>query len=42
MVVAFDDRIYRMGDGLAVNRATMSKFGVVLGELALFFKREPD
>ncbi len=41
VVVTFDDRIYRMGDGLAVNRATMSKWGVMLGELALFFKREP-
>jgi hypothetical protein len=41
MAVTFDDRIYRMGEELAVNRATMSKLGVVLGELALFFKREP-
>ena len=42
VVVAFNDRIYRMGDGLAVNRATMSKWGVTLGELALFFERKPS
>lgn len=38
--VDFDDRIYRIGDGLAVNRATMSKWGVKLGEVSLFFRRE--
>lgn len=41
LVVAFDDRIYRMGDTIAVNRATMSKWGVKLGELSLFFQRIP-
>lgn len=40
IVVTFDDRIYRFGDGIAVNRATMRKWGVRLGELALFFRRE--
>ncbi len=39
MVVAFDDRLYRMGDTIAVNRATMSKWGIKLGELSLFFQR---
>lgn len=38
--VDFDDRIYRIGDGLAVNRATMSKWGVTLGNVSLFFRRE--
>jgi hypothetical protein len=38
--VAFDDRIYRVGEHLAVNRATMRKWGVRLGELSLFFQRE--
>ncbi len=42
IVVTFDDRIYRMGDTIAVNRATMSKWGVKLGELSLFFQRVPD
>ena len=41
MVVSFHDRIYRMGDDVAVNRATMSKWGVRLGELSLIFRREP-
>ena len=39
VVVAFDDRLYRMGDTTAVNRATMSKWGIKLGELSLFFQR---
>ena len=38
--VHFDDRIYRVGDGIAVNRATMSKWGVKLGEVSLFFRRD--
>lgn len=41
LVVSFHDRIYRMGDDIAVNRATMSKWGVRLGELCLFFRRDP-
>jgi hypothetical protein len=40
--VDFDDRIYRMGEGRAVNRATMSKWGIKLGELSLFFVRDTD
>ena len=39
IVVLFSDRIYRMSAGTAVNRATMSKWGVRLGELSLFFRR---
>jgi hypothetical protein len=39
IVVAFDDRLHRMGDGIAVNRATMSKWGFKLGELSLFFQQ---
>lgn len=42
LVVAFDDRIYRVGPDIAVNRATMSKWGIKLGELSLFFRREPS
>jgi hypothetical protein len=40
--VDFDDRIYRMGPMVAINRATMSKWGVKLGELSLFFERAAD
>ncbi len=42
MIVTFDDRIYRMGDDIAVNRAVMSKWGIKLGALSLFFHREPQ
>ncbi len=38
--VTFDDRIYRVGEHLAVNRAIMRKWGVRLGEVSLFFQRE--
>lgn len=41
LVVSFHDRIYRMGDTIAVNRATMRFWGVKLGELSLFFRRQP-
>lgn len=39
IVVAFDDRLYRMADATAINRTTMSKWGIKLGELSLFFQR---
>lgn len=42
LIVEFDDRIYRLGDTIAVNRATMRKWGVKLGELSLFFQRNAD
>jgi hypothetical protein len=42
IVVTFDDRLYRVDDRIAVNRATMSKWGVKLGELSLFFHRMAD
>jgi Protein of unknown function (DUF3833) len=40
VVVDVDDRIYHMGGGIAVNRATMSKWGVKIGEVSLFFQRK--
>ncbi len=40
IVVTFDDRIYRMADGLAINRATMSKWGIRLGEVSLVLEKE--
>ena len=42
IAVNFSDRIYRMGAGIAVNRATMSKWGITLGELSLFFERADE
>ena len=39
IIVDFDDRLYRIDDRRAVNRATMRKWGVKLGELSLFFER---
>ena len=40
LVVDFDDRIHRMKDGLAMNRATMRKWGVKVGELFIVFSRK--
>jgi hypothetical protein len=40
IVVNFSDRLYRIADDMAVNRATISKWGVRLVELFIFFKRE--
>lgn len=38
--VELDDRIYRVGEHVAVNRAIMRKWGVRLGAISLFFQRE--
>jgi hypothetical protein len=40
VLVDFDDRIHLVDDGLALNRATMSKWGVKVGELFVVFSRE--
>lgn len=37
--VHFDDWMYLQPGGVLVNRATVSKFGVTLGEVTLFFRR---
>ena len=40
VVVDFDDRLHRVEDGVAINRATMRKWGMRVGELSLVFVRE--
>ena len=37
--VQFDDWMYRMGDKVVLNKATMSKFGWRLGEVTLSFTK---
>jgi len=37
--VAFDDWMFLQTDGVLFNRAEMSKFGITLGEISLFFKK---
>lgn len=39
--VQFDDWMYLMTDTVMLNRATMSKFGVRLGEVTLSFTKRP-
>jgi hypothetical protein len=39
LAVNFDDRLYRMSATTAVNRATVRKWGIKIGELSLFFEK---
>jgi len=39
--VQFDDWMYLMSDTVMLNKATMSKFGVRLGEVTLSFSKRP-
>ena len=39
MKITFDDWIFKQDDRVAINRATMTKFGFKVGELTVFFKR---
>jgi hypothetical protein len=38
--VVFDDQVYAVTDRLALNRATLSKFGVRLGQVLIVYERE--
>lgn len=40
-VVTFDDWMYLMDENTLINRSEMLKFGVELGQVTLFFRREP-
>mgnify|MGYP000930254105 CR=1 FL=1 len=42
VAVEFDDRFYRIDDDRAINRATLTKFGVRLGEVTIFLTRVPE
>jgi len=37
--VHFDDWMLLQNDGVLINRATVSKFGITLGQVTLFFRR---
>jgi hypothetical protein len=39
--VQFDDWMYLMDDGVLMNRSVMKKFGFTLGEVILFFRKQP-
>tara|TARA_B100000686_G_scaffold278944_1_gene299270 strand:- start:12 stop:479 length:468 start_codon:yes stop_codon:yes gene_type:complete len=39
MKIIFDDWIFLQNDRIAINRATMKKFGFKLAELTVFFKK---
>jgi len=38
--VSLDDWLYRLDDGVLVNRASVSKYGIEIGQLTIFFRRE--
>ena len=37
--ISFDDWIFKQDDKVAINRATLSKFGFKVGELTVFFRK---
>jgi len=37
--ISFDDWIFKQDDEVAINRATLKKFGFKVGELTVFFKK---
>ncbi|MBT8766578.1 DUF3833 domain-containing protein [Metapseudomonas boanensis] len=39
--VTFDDWMYLMNEDTLINRSSMSKLGVELGQVTLFFRRQP-
>ena len=38
--LAFDDWMWRQDDNVIINRASVSKFGITVGEVLIFFQRE--
>ena len=42
VAVNFDDWMYLQEGGVLINRATMKKFGIRLGELTIFFQKVTD
>jgi len=39
MKITFDDWIFKQNDEIAINRATMTKFGIKVAELTVLFKK---
>ena len=37
--ISFDDWIFKQDDKIAINRATLKKFGFKVGELTVFFHK---
>ena len=40
--VAFDDWLFLQSDGMVINRAEVTKFGLKLGEVTLVFRKEAE
>ena len=40
--VSFDDWLFLQGDGVVINRAEVSKFGIELGQVTLVFTKDAD
>ena len=38
--ISFDDWIFKQDEKVAINRATLTKFGFKVGELTVFFMRD--
>ena len=39
MKITFDDWIFKQSDKIAINRATMTKFGIKVAELTVLFQK---
>jgi len=42
IVVSMEDWFYLQDDGTLINRTTMRKFGVMVGELVIAFRKQPE
>jgi hypothetical protein len=40
--IDFDDWMFRMNDGVLINRSYLKKFGITMAELTLFMQKQPQ
>ncbi len=41
-VLHFDDWFFLLSDGMLINRATVTKFRILIGQLTIVFRRQPE
>lgn len=40
--ITFDDWMFRMNDGILINKSYLKKFGITVAELTLFMQKQPE
>lgn len=40
--ITFDDWMFRMNDGILINKSYLKKFGITMAELTLFMQKQPE